>query len=853
MHSVAEELGDELCVRSLAAACAGAGELEERLLELGALYGAQSEGQLLLGSLCCIVEDGLILSHLVDGLHDQSLVLCGADVDAGAAAGAVHGRCDDDQFVFLAALAVKLAVLSACGSVCDLFLAVSEGADSCMGADQRALAALDAVCGDPLGSLNADAALLKGSGALRNCAVSHIHKCGNGQEVAAHVVYGSHDAVNVLLQVDAVGIGNAGNGVGSGILPGLGDGDLNEAFKTCINCSVVHVDDLLALVAVGSNDSVLHVLYSVLDGEDTGELEECGLEDHIGAAAKTDLACDLDCVHGVELDVVLGKVLLGGGGQAGGQLFNAPTAVEQEGAAGLDILNDVIALDVRGSVAGDEVSLVDIVGGLDGAVAEAQVGDGYAAGLLGVILEVGLNLLVGVVADDFDAVLVSANGTVGAETPELAGNNVIGSAVGLLGDGQGQVGNVVHDADGEGVYGLVALGVGESGDDGAGSGVLAAKTVAATDGGHAAAACACKSGGNVQIKGLTDAAGLLGAVKNNNGLNGLGQSSCEVLDAEGTVQANLYKADLFALGVEVVNYFLSCIANAAHSYHNFGCVGSAVVVEELVVGAQAAVDFVHVFFNNSGEVVVSGVGCLAVLEEDVAVLGGAAEDGVSGHVCAGAECGNGILIQHFTQFIVIPDFDLLQLVRGAETVEEVEEGNSSLDACKVSNCAQVHYFLGAVGAEHSVTGAAAAHNVGVVAEDGKGMGSQSAGGNVDNAGLLFAGDLIHVGDHQQQTLRSGEGGGQRAGYDGAVNSACCAALGLHLNNSDGLIEKVLASVSGPFIDHLCHNGRGGDGVDGSNIGKRIGYVSRSGVAVHGFQFSCHKNTSIYIGNFLLSE
>ena len=44
-------------------------------------------------------------------------------------------------------------------------------------------------------------------------------------------------------------------------------------------------------------------------------------------------------------------------------------------------------------VAGHEVGLVDVVRGTDGVIAEAQMADGHAAGLLGVILEVCLNCL----------------------------------------------------------------------------------------------------------------------------------------------------------------------------------------------------------------------------------------------------------------------------------------------------------------------------------------------------------------------------------------------------------------------------------------------------------------------------
>ena len=39
IHAVAEQLGDQLDIGGLAAARAGAGELEQRLLELAALHG----------------------------------------------------------------------------------------------------------------------------------------------------------------------------------------------------------------------------------------------------------------------------------------------------------------------------------------------------------------------------------------------------------------------------------------------------------------------------------------------------------------------------------------------------------------------------------------------------------------------------------------------------------------------------------------------------------------------------------------------------------------------------------------------------------------------------------------------
>jgi len=46
----------------------------------------------------------------------------------------------------------------------------------------------------------------------------------------------------------------------------------------------------------------------------------------------------------------------------------------------------------------------------------------------------------------------------------------------------------------------------------------------------------------------------------------------------------------------------------------------------------------------------------------------------------------------------------------------------------------------------------------------------------------FARDLVHIRDHEQQTLGGGEGGGQCTGLERAVHCSGGAALGLHLNH-----------------------------------------------------------------------
>ena len=102
------------------------------------------------------------------------------------------------------------------------------------------------------------------------------------------------------------------------------------------------------------------------------------------------------------------------------KLVKIPLAVNKEYAAGFNVVNHLVALCyIRRVVAGNKVGLVYVIGALDRLIAETQVRNGNTAGLLRVILEVSLNVFIGMVADDLDRVFVSANGTVAAETPEF--------------------------------------------------------------------------------------------------------------------------------------------------------------------------------------------------------------------------------------------------------------------------------------------------------------------------------------------------------------------------------------------------------------------------------------------------
>ena len=295
---------------------------------------------------------------------------------------------------------------------------------------------------------------------------------------------------------------------------------------------------------------------------------------------------------------------------------------------------------------------------------------------------------------------------------------------------------------------------------------------------------------------------------------------------------NFQNADLLASSGHGVNDLFQSAADGTHSHDDVGSVGSAVVVEGLVVGADALVDLVHVANDHVDQVIVHDVGSLAVLEEGLGGLVGTTVEGMVGHVGVGAETCQCFPVDHLCQGVIFPGAQLLDLVRGTEAVEEVDEAHACLDCGQVSNGSQVHNFLGSGCSQHCHTGAAAGHNVLVVTEDGQSVGGQGTSCDVENAGQAFASNLVQVGDHQQQALGCGKGGGQGTGGQRAVDSASCACLGLHLNDVDAVAEDISAVLVSPFVHVLRHGGGGSDGVNCSDFSEGVCDVASSGVGVH---------------------
>ena len=273
----------------------------------------------------CVVKDLLLGLLLLDWLHGQSI--CRADVDAVGATGAVELRNSNLKLVALSLRTNGILELGLCWCSSNLFVGKDEWTNDCVWADISALVTLDTLLDVPLRNNNSNAALLVSSSTKLELSINVVLKCGNRKCVTLHTRDWSHDVANLLEQSLAALKGDCAWSIlcSSPISRNL---NLSKCSSTSVDCLVVHIDDVLALLQVRMSCSVLHVLKRVCLWENLCKSKECRLKNGVGALAHTNFLGEVNCINQINVDVVLSNVALCLCWQVVCKLFCIPLAVD---------------------------------------------------------------------------------------------------------------------------------------------------------------------------------------------------------------------------------------------------------------------------------------------------------------------------------------------------------------------------------------------------------------------------------------------------------------------------------------------------------------------------------------------
>ena len=590
-----------------------------------------------------------------------------------------------------------------------------------MRANECALVALDTFRHIPFRNVDGDAAFFIGGSAYRERAVGMTGHDAYRQFVAFLTVNRNQDIIDErvagLLRFHFVFC----------VSPGRRHIDLHDGFDAFVDGRVVHVNNVLAFLAVGFFHSILQVFHRVCQRNDIGQLKERGLHDHVDAPAQADGLGNLYRVNDIEVYMLLRNVLFHGSRQFLVQFFRFPAAVQQEVAALFQAGHNIIFVNIGLVVDRHIIRVFDQVRLHDGLFAETQMGNGNAAGFLGIVSKVTLGIHVGVVADDLDGALVGANGTVGTQAPELAALGSLQGSIKNLAAGQGCVVHIVGNANGTAV---LRRSLTQVFDDRVHFGRreflgTQTETAAYDDRFHVAL---IEGAADILIQRFAQAARFFGAVQHSNFFNRFRNRGQEMFHRERTVQVNCQHADLCAFSrIDQFRGLQRSFLTGTHDHDQLVRVFRAVVIEQMIFTAGYLADLCHVFFHDFRNRFIIFVNRFAALEVGVGILGRAAHyRGVRVQATL-PERFHFIPVQHVRIIFVIEYFDFLNLMGGTEAVKEVQERNAAFNGGHMGYAGEVHNFLHAAFRQHGETGLTAGHNVLMVAENAQGAGCQRAG------------------------------------------------------------------------------------------------------------------------------
>ena len=148
--------------------------------------------------------------------------------------------------------------------------------------------------------------------------------------------------------------------------------------------------------------------------------------------------------------------------------------------------------------------------------------------------------------------------------------------------------------------------------------------------------------------------------------------------------------------------------------------------------------------------------------------------------------------------------DLLDLVRRPETIEEVQEWYLCFESGQMAYQRQIHDFLDGSCGHQRESCVSDAHHVRVISEDRQRLACKRTCRDMEDRRNHLTSDLVHVWDHEKQSLRCREGSRHRTAAQCSMDSACGSGFGLHFYYIKRFAEKVVLLFACPFIRYLSH-------------------------------------------------
>ena len=419
-------------------------------------------------------------------------------------------------------------------------------------------------------------------------------------------------------------------------------------------------------------------------------------------------------------------------------LIRAVRRVEQENTARFQALCHLIFVDKLQLVTADKIGLRYQIGRVDRPFADAQVGNRQPARFFGVIDKVTLGVPRRRVANNLDIVLGRRDAAIAAKPIEERFQFGV-RRQGVFRQRQGEVSNIIINADGEARLRFIGAQLIKDGQDTLRAELFRRQSVAAAN--HARQGFALTAikgfrqrGHHIEIERLCLRARLFGAIQHRHAAHALRQHRQKMRGAEGAIEPHFQHADFLAACQQLINHLFAGANRRAHQHDHPLRLRMAIVLKGFVVSTRGGGKIIHRLLNMVVNGVVPRVCRFTGLEIGVRVRRGAADHRVFRVERSRTMLVNLLLGHQRAQGVVRERHDLVYLVRSAKTIKEVNKWHAAFQRRDVGDKGKILCFLHATGAEQGTAGLAHRHHIGVVAKNRQRMGGNGSRGNVQHKG-----------------------------------------------------------------------------------------------------------------------
>ena len=201
--------------------------------------------------------------------------------------------------------------------------------------------------------------------------------------------------------------------------------NLKQVFQRSVNSGIVLLYNGVAFFAVSLFNGSFNLRNSFIFWQNVRNCKEASLHNGVNTLSHTGSTSNFNCVNCVQFQVFSQNFFLNFNRKMIPNFISFVRSIQQECSAVFGNAQNINFIHKLELVTSHKICRSNQISRTNRIIGKTQVRCGHRAGFTRIVNKVALTIFAGVFSNDFNRVLVSANGTIGTQTKEHSTYNIV--------------------------------------------------------------------------------------------------------------------------------------------------------------------------------------------------------------------------------------------------------------------------------------------------------------------------------------------------------------------------------------------------------------------------------------------